>query len=70
MGKDASDSVVDQNSRVHGTDNVYVWDGSGFPTGPSVDPSVSIMAFAHVAAARIAAALGRLDRRIDTITLT
>jgi len=42
--------------RVHGTDNVYVADGSVFPTGPRLDPSVSILAFAHVAAGAVAAA--------------
>jgi len=36
--------------RVHGTDNLYVADPSVFPTAPSVDPSLSIMAFSFVAA--------------------
>jgi two-component system, NtrC family, response regulator HydG len=35
---------------VHGTDNLYVADPSVFPSAPSVDPSLTIMAFFGVAA--------------------
>ncbi len=55
MGRDASTSVVGFDHRVHGTDNLYVSDPSVFPTPPSVDPSLSIMAFSFVAAAAVAA---------------
>jgi choline dehydrogenase-like flavoprotein len=58
MGRDATDSVVGFDHRVHGTDNLYVADPSVFPSPPSVDPSVSIMAFSFVAADAVAAALG------------
>jgi choline dehydrogenase-like flavoprotein len=44
--------------RVHGTDNLYVADPSVLPTAPSVDPSLTIMAFSFVAADAIQAALG------------
>ncbi|MCB9678302.1 MAG: GMC family oxidoreductase [Alphaproteobacteria bacterium] len=57
MGRDASDSVVGFDHRVHGTDNLYVADPSVFPTAPSVDPSLTIMAFSYVAAAAVDAAL-------------
>jgi choline dehydrogenase-like flavoprotein len=50
MGKDPKTSVVGMDHRVHGTDNLFVADPSVFPTAPSVDPSVTIMAFSHVAA--------------------
>lgn len=57
MGPDARASVIGFDHRVHGTDNLYVADGSAFPSPPSVDPSVSIMAFSLVAADHIHAAL-------------
>jgi len=49
MGKDPSTSVVDMHHRVHLTDNLFVADPSVFPTAPSVDPSLTIMAFSCVA---------------------
>jgi choline dehydrogenase-like flavoprotein len=58
MGADPRDSVVGFDHRVHGTDNLYVADPSVFPTAPSVDPSVTIMAFAYVAADCVDRALG------------
>jgi choline dehydrogenase-like flavoprotein len=42
-----------------GIDNLFVADPSVFPTGPSVDPSVSIMAFSYIAAEHIANAMGK-----------
>ncbi len=58
MGKNPKDTVVDFDHRVHGFDNLYVSDPSVLPTPPSVDPSLSIMAFSFVAADRIKDALG------------
>ncbi len=57
MGKDPADAVVGFDHRVHGFDNLYVADPSVLPTPPSVDPSVTIMAFSFVAADRVDAAL-------------
>lgn len=57
MGRDARDSVVGFDHRVHGFDNLYVADPSVFPSPPSVDPSLTIMAFSFVAADAIDAAL-------------
>ncbi|MBI2795283.1 MAG: GMC family oxidoreductase [Gemmatimonadetes bacterium] len=57
MGADARTSVVGMDHRVHGTDNLFVADPSVFPTAPSVDPSLTIMAFACVAAAHVKASL-------------
>jgi len=57
MGRNADDSVVGFDHRVHGSDNVYVADPSVFPSPPSVDPSLSIMAFSCVAAGAVLAAL-------------
>ncbi len=58
MGADPKTSVVGFDHRVHGLDNLYVADPSVFPTAPSVDPSLSIMAFSFVAADSIHSALG------------
>jgi choline dehydrogenase-like flavoprotein len=57
MGPDAGGSVVGFDHRVHGFDNLYIADPSVFPTPPSVDPSLTIMAFAYVAASHVHAAL-------------
>lgn len=59
MGPDPKTSVTDSTHRVHGIDNLFVADPSVFPTGPSVDPSVTIMAFSYIAAGHVAAALGK-----------
>jgi choline dehydrogenase-like flavoprotein len=53
MGADPKTSVVGMDHRVHGMDNLFVADPSVFPTGPSVDPSVTIMAFSYVAAEHV-----------------
>jgi choline dehydrogenase-like flavoprotein len=53
MGKDPQRSVVGMDHRVHGTDNLFVADPSVLPTAPSVDPSLTIMAFSCVAAAAV-----------------
>jgi choline dehydrogenase-like flavoprotein len=57
MGRDAKTSVVGMDHRVHGMDNLFVADPSVFPTGPSVDPSFTIMAFSVIAAKHINEAL-------------
>lgn len=55
MAADPADGVVGFDHRVHGTDNLFVADPSVFPKPPSVDPSLTIMAFSYVAADSIAA---------------
>lgn len=49
MGRDASNSVVDSQHKVHGINNLYISDSSVFPTSTSLDPSLTIMAFSHIA---------------------
>lgn len=55
MGANPKTSVVGMDHRVHGYANLFVADPSVFPTGPSVDPSFTIMAFSYVAANHILA---------------
>ncbi len=57
MGSDPSKSVVDATNQVHGVDNLYVMDGSCFPTASGVNPMLSIASIAHRGATLLAAAL-------------
>lgn len=62
MGSDPKTSVTDPSHRIHGVDNLFVADPSVFPTGPSVDPSMTIMGFSYIAAAHVANALGKATK--------
>lgn len=53
MGKDPENSVVDQNCKVHGMENLYVIDGSVMPSGGSVNPSLTIAALSLKAAEKL-----------------
>ncbi len=44
MGDDAATSVLDANGRFRGLDNLFVTDGSVFPTSGGVNPSLTIAA--------------------------
>ncbi len=44
FGDDPKTSVLDLNCRTHDVDNLYVVDGSFFPSSSSVSPSLTIMA--------------------------
>lgn len=46
MGDDPADSVVDRWGRTHEVDNLYVVDGSVFPTSTGVNPTATVAAFA------------------------
>lgn len=46
MGMNEKTSVVDENLRLHGMKNIWVADGSVFPTSLGVNPQITIMAFA------------------------
>jgi choline dehydrogenase-like flavoprotein len=58
MGGDARGSVVDSDGRHHQVENLYVIDGSVFPTSLGVNPQMSIYGLAARNATRLAAALG------------
>ncbi|MBK7858113.1 MAG: GMC family oxidoreductase [Archangiaceae bacterium] len=57
MGKDASKSVVDPQLRFHGLDNLFVVDGSVFPTSLGVNPQLTIFGLARWASQHVAAAV-------------
>jgi choline dehydrogenase-like flavoprotein len=59
MGFSSTDSVVDSDHRVWGTPNLFVVDGSVFPTQGAANPALAIMALADRCARRLA------DKRID-----
>jgi choline dehydrogenase-like flavoprotein len=56
MGRDPEKSVVDSKLRIHRLENVYVVDGSVFPTSLGVNPQETIFGMAHWAAEHVAAA--------------
>jgi choline dehydrogenase-like flavoprotein len=44
FGRDAESSALDVNCRAHDVDNLYVVDGSFFPSSAAVNPALTIMA--------------------------
>jgi choline dehydrogenase-like flavoprotein len=44
FGKDAKTSVIDLNCKAHDVDNLYVVDGSFFPSSSAVNPALTIIA--------------------------
>jgi len=58
MGSDPEKSVVDARLKLHWLDNVWVVDGSVFPTSLGVNPQETIFGIAHWASDHIASAAG------------
>ncbi len=58
MGRDPEKSVVDSRLKLHWLDNVWVVDGSVFPTSLGVNPQETIYGIAHWASDHIATAAG------------
>ena len=56
MGADRSRSVVTSRGRHHDFDNLWITDGSIFPTGLGVNPQLSIFGHARLFATEIARA--------------
>jgi choline dehydrogenase-like flavoprotein len=54
MGRDPAASVVDELGRMHDASNVWVVDGSVFPTSTPVNPTLTIMALALRSATALA----------------
>jgi choline dehydrogenase-like flavoprotein len=58
MGEDPNRSVLNQWCRAHEVPNLYVFDGSPFPTSTGANPTLTIMANAWRCAERILATRG------------
>jgi len=54
MGSDPQTSAVNANNEAHQTGDLYVMDGSTFPTASGVNPMITIETIAHRAATRLA----------------
>ena len=63
MGNDPARSVVDARLRHHAIENLFVVDGSVFPSSLAVNPQLTIMAFAQRAARHVYARLSGAVRR-------
>jgi choline dehydrogenase-like flavoprotein len=63
QGGNAVGTVVDEDFRVRGTENVFVCDASVFPSSVTVNPQLTVMAMAQYAARRITGAPARLVRQ-------
>src|SRR5215213_4614797 len=61
FGDDPATSVLDRNCKAHELDNLYVTDGSFFPSVGAVNPTLTIIANALRVADRIIARLGATD---------
>lgn len=61
FGADPRDSVLDPDCRAHELDNLYVVDGSFFPSSSAVNPALTIMANALRVAERLKERLGARD---------
>jgi choline dehydrogenase-like flavoprotein len=59
MGHDPQTSVLDANCRAHEVENLYVVDGSPFPTATGANPTLTIMANAWRVAEHITRSGGR-----------
>jgi len=44
MGNDPTHSVVTKDCKAHDVDNLYIVDGSFFPSSAAVNPALTIMA--------------------------
>ncbi|MES1158148.1 MAG: GMC oxidoreductase, partial [Haliangium ochraceum] len=60
MGEDPRSSVVDSRGRHHEFENLWICDGSVFPTGLGVNPQLTIYALARLFATQIAASNPRV----------
>ena len=57
MGADPKTSVVDPNFKYRELDNLFVADGSLFPSSLGVNPSQTIYTLAHLASEKVLAAI-------------
>ena len=70
QGGNAIGSVVDPDFRVTGTDNLYLCDASAFPTSVHVNPQLTVMGLAELAARTILGAAPRVVRAAPAVPPT
>lgn len=58
VGDDTTASVVDRNNRAHDVENLYIVDGSFFPSSGGVNPALTIAANALRVARHVTEATG------------
>jgi choline dehydrogenase-like flavoprotein len=58
MGGSPASSACDPSGQTWDVRDLYVMDGSSFPTASGVNPQISIQAIAHMSARQLAARLG------------
>ena len=63
FGNDPKTSVLDANCKAHDVDNLYVVDGSFFPSSAAVNPALTIMANALRVGDHLLGALGMIRTR-------
>jgi choline dehydrogenase-like flavoprotein len=68
MGGSAASSVCDPTGQTWEVRDLYVFDGSSFPTSSGVNPQISIQAIAHMGARGLAARLGGTVTRPHPVT--
>lgn len=68
IGEKASRSVVQPDFKVYGYDNIYITDGSIFPSAPGINPSLSIMAMSHMASDSILREVGHAPSEFEAKT--
>ena len=64
FGDDPASSVLDRNCRAHEVDNLYVVDGSFFPSSGAVNPALTIMANALRVGDHLRARLGAREAEV------
>jgi choline dehydrogenase-like flavoprotein len=67
FGNDPRASALDRNCRAHEVDNLYVVDGSFFPSSGAVNPALTIMANALRVGDHLAERLGRATRTAQPV---
>lgn len=64
MDNNPATSVVDRYGRAHGIENLYIVDGSVWPTSAGVNPTATIAAFSSWSATHVIA--GRRNKAVPT----
>ena len=70
FGRDPRTSALDVHCRAHDVDNLYVVDGSFFPSSAAVNPALTIMANALRVGDHLAGRLGVSQPAVQTLQLT